>query len=63
MIDRYKVTVDNSSRIPNDINLLKPDNPRYILELIGRAITVGLESSAIIKAMPRLVVHKLDLRS
>lgn len=63
VIDRYKVTVDSTSRIPNDINLLKPDNPRYILELIGRAITVGLESSAIIKEMPRLVVHKLDLRS
>ena len=63
VIDRYKVTVDSSSHIPNDINLLKPDNPRYILELIGRAITVGLESSAIIKAMPRLTIHKLDRRT
>ena len=62
VIDRYKVTVDSSSHIPNDINLLHPDNPRYILELIGRAITVGLESSAIIKAMPSLTIHKLDRR-
>ena len=65
VVERYGVTTDSKSHIVNDANCYgrTQGNPRYILELILRVITVGIESSAIIKALPPLTIHPLDQHS
>ena len=42
MIDRYQVTTDGKTGITNDPNEYS-DDPRYILDLIGRLVTVSME--------------------
>ena len=59
VVERYAVTMDKSSRIVNDCNKFSND-PRYILNLILRIITVSLETLKIRQAMPKLELHPLD---
>ena len=59
VVERYAVTMDKSSRIVNDCNKFSND-PRYILNLILRIITVSLETLKIRQAMPKLEIHPLD---
>jgi predicted helicase len=52
VIDQYHVSTDPRSGIVNDPN--RPDDPRYILRLIGQVITVSLETQRIIEGFPSL---------
>ncbi len=52
IIDQYKVSTDKRSGIVNDPNRL--DDPQYIIRLIGKVITVSLETVKIVKSLPDL---------
>jgi len=52
IIDQYRVSIDKRSGITNDPNNL--DDPQYIVHLIGKVITVSLETMKIIKVLPEL---------
>jgi predicted helicase len=56
VLDRYQVKVDKDSGIRNDPNdwAKEHDQPRYILDLILKLITVSLETMEIVKGLPRL---------
>jgi len=56
VIDQYQVSTDKRSGITNDPN--RPDDPQYILRLIGQVITVSLETMKIVKALPPLGVEQ-----
>ena len=47
VIDQYRVKIDKRSGIVNDPN--RTDDPRYIVKLIRKVITVSLETDAIVK--------------
>ena len=52
VVDQYRVKTDKRSRIVNDPN--RDDQPRYIVDLIGRVITVSLKTVEIVKNLPAL---------
>lgn len=52
IIDQYQVRTDKRSGIVNDPN--RTDDPQYIVKLIGKVITVSLETVKIVKALPSL---------
>ena len=52
VIDQYRVSTDARSGIVNDPN--RPDDPKYILRLIGQVITVSVETQRIIATLPSL---------
>ena len=52
VIDQYRVKVDKRSGIVNDPN--RAEEPRYIVDLIARVITVSLKTVEIIAALPPL---------
>ncbi|MYK18345.1 DEAD/DEAH box helicase, partial [Candidatus Poribacteria bacterium] len=52
IVDQYRVKVDKRSGIVNDPN--RVDEPRYIVDLIARVITVSLKTVEIIAALPPL---------
>ena len=52
VIDQYCVKTDKRSGIVNDPN--RPDDPQYIVKLIGRVIAVSLETVGIVEALPEL---------
>jgi predicted helicase len=56
ILDRYQITIDKDSGIKNDPNdwAKEHDQPRYILDLILRLITVSLETMKIVRGLPRL---------
>jgi predicted helicase len=54
VIDQYQVSTDKRSGITNDPN--RPDDPEYIVRLIGQVTTVSLETVKIVKALPLLSV-------
>ncbi len=51
-IDQYCVKTDKRSGIVNDPN--RPDAPQYIVKLIGKVITVSLETAGIVEGLPDL---------
>lgn len=51
LIDRYRVTTDSKSGIVNDPNDYSPD-PRYIVDLVERVITVSMRTLDIMDALP-----------
>lgn len=53
LIDRYKVTTDNKSGITNDPNNYS-DNPRYIVELVEKVVTVSMKTLDIVESLPPL---------
>ena len=53
LIDRYKVTVDKKSGIVNDPNEYS-DDPRYIVDLVERVITVSMRTLDIVDGLPPL---------
>lgn len=53
LIDRYQVRADKKSGIVNDPNDYS-DDPRYIVDLVERVITVSLKTLDIIGALPAL---------
>lgn len=56
VVDRYYVRVDKASGIVNDANAWGEEhgNPRYILELIQRLVTVSLRTVDIVESLPPL---------
>ena len=50
VMDRYRVKTDKRSGIVNDPN--REDDPQYIIKLIGRVITVSLETVEIVEGLP-----------
>ncbi|MFG2213148.1 DEAD/DEAH box helicase [Streptomyces sp. NPDC048638] len=53
IIDRYQVKVDKASEITNDPNDWS-DDPRYIIDLLKRVVTVSLETMKIVDGLPPL---------
>lgn len=53
MIDRYQVTTDGKTSITNDPNDYS-DDPRYVLDLIGRLVTVSMRTNEIVAGMPSI---------
>lgn len=58
VIDRYQVTTDKKSLITNDPNdyCRAVNNPRYIVDLIKRLVTVSLETQKLVGTLPRFEV-------
>ncbi|MDO4252233.1 MAG: DEAD/DEAH box helicase family protein [Rothia sp. (in: high G+C Gram-positive bacteria)] len=58
IIDRYQVRLDKASQITNDPNDYSRElgNPRYILDLLKRIITVSLETQKLIATLPKLTI-------
>lgn len=56
IIDRYQVKTDKASGIVNDPNDWSRENeqPRYIIDLLGRITTVSLETMKIVDGLPEL---------
>ena len=56
LIYRYKVTTHDESGINNDPNdwATERGEPRYILDLIRRVVTVSLETNRIVETLPEL---------
>ncbi|MEV0621734.1 type ISP restriction/modification enzyme [Nonomuraea sp. NPDC050404] len=53
IIDRYQVKIDKASGIVNDPNEWS-DDPRYIIDLLKRIVTVSLETMKIVDHLPPL---------
>jgi predicted helicase len=58
IIDRYYVKTDKASGIVNDPNDWSREvgDPRYILDLLARVVTVSLETMDIVDALPALTI-------
>ena len=56
IVERYQVKKDKDSGIVNDPNDWSREhgNPRYIIDLIGRIVTVSLETTKIVDSLPPL---------
>jgi predicted helicase len=52
VIDQYQVTEDKHSGIRSDPN--RPDDPEYIVRLVGQVIRVSVETAKIVNALPAL---------
>ena len=50
VIDQYQVGTDKRSGIKSDPN--RPDDPEYIVRLVGQVVRVSVETVAIVKALP-----------
>ena len=55
IIDRYQVKTDKASGIVNDPNDWSED-PRYVIDLLGRIVTVSLETVDIVEALPPMEI-------
>ena len=55
VIDQYRVKTDKRSGIVNDPN--RADEPEYIVRLIGKVISVSLETVAIVEGLPDLGIE------
>ena len=55
VIDQYRVKTDKRSGIVNDPN--RTDEPEYIVRLIGKVISVSLETVAIVEDLPDLGIE------
>ena len=54
VVDQYRVKTDKRSGIVNDPN--RADDPQYIVKLIGKVITVSLETVEIVSKLPALEI-------
>jgi predicted helicase len=54
VIDQYQVSTDKRSRITNDPN--RGDEPDYIVKLIGKVITVSLETQKLVAKLPPIEI-------
>jgi predicted helicase len=52
VIDQYQVTEDKHSGIRSDPN--RPDDPEYIVRLVGQVIRVSLGTVKLVKSLPAL---------
>ncbi len=61
VIDQYQVTTDKRSSIVNDPN--NPEDPQYIVRLIGQVIGVSLATVAIVNNLPPLYSNQNETPS
>jgi predicted helicase len=63
IIDRYWVKTDKASRIVNDPNDWSREvgDPRYIIDLLARIVTVSIETMAIVDKLPALTIREDQL--
>lgn len=61
IMERYQVKTDKASGIVNDPNdwSRELDDPRYILDLLCRIVTVGVETVRIVNSLPPLDIDSL----
>ena len=52
VVDQYRVKTDKRSGIVNDPN--REDDPEYIVRLVGKVISVSLETVGIVEGLPEL---------
>ena len=52
IVDQYRLKTDKRSGIVNDPN--RADQPKYIVDLIARIITVSLKTGEVVKSLPEL---------
>ena len=59
ILERYQVKTDKASGIENNLNDWSREHgqPRYIRDLIGRIVTVSLETMKIVDSLPKLEVE------
>ena len=55
VINQYRVKTDKRSGIVNDPN--RVDDPQYIVKLIGKVITVSLETVDLVNELPALDIR------
>jgi predicted helicase len=60
IIDRYYIKTDKASGIVNDPNDWSREvgDPRYILDLLARVVTVSVETMKIVDALPALTIRE-----
>ena len=60
IIDRYQVKTDKASGIVNDPNdwSREVEDPRYIIDLLARIVTVSLETMKIVDNLPALAIRE-----
>ena len=60
IIDRYQVKVDKPSGIRNEPNdwSREVSEPRYILDLLARIVTVSLRTVEIVDSLPKLDIRR-----
>ena len=63
VVERARVSIDKASGIVNDFNdyAAEQGNERYPLELFLKVISVSLETIKIVKNLPSLEIHRLDM--
>ena len=59
VIDQYRVKTDKRSGIVNDPN--RAADPQYILRLIGKVISVSLETVKIVESLPELGIGEKEI--
>jgi len=52
VIDQYRVKVDKRSGVRSDPN--NPDDPEYIVRLVGQVVRVSLDTVKTIDALPEI---------
>jgi predicted helicase len=60
ILDRYQVKTDKASGIVNDPNDWSKEvgDPRYIIDLLARIVTVSLETMEIVDSLPALAIRE-----
>jgi predicted helicase len=60
ILERYQVKTDKASGIVNDPNdwSREVSDPRYIIDLLARIVTVSLETMSIVAGLPALAIRK-----
>ena len=60
IMDRYQVKTDKASGIVNDPNdwSREVEDPRYIIDLLARIVTVSLETMKVVDALPPLDIKE-----
>ena len=63
VVERACVSTDKKTGITNDFNQygIENGNERYPLELFLKVLTVSMETMKIVKSLPKLEIHPLDL--
>ena len=58
LIDRYQIKTDKASGIVNDPNdwCDEVGDPRYIIDLVKRIVTVSVETVRIVNSLPPLEI-------
>jgi hypothetical protein len=56
VIDQYQVSTDKRSGITSDPN--RADDEEYIVRLVGRVVTVSVETVKLVKALPLILIEE-----